>query len=292
MFVQQAPNAQTSAKVIRKAIEVILKSSQSVERRRQQIVAWVKEHGQSQVEDLAVRFATSEVTIRKDLAALSQQGLLIRQFGGAVPVPSVALDTHSSQSITNEAYSSQMASPIIKAIGQCAAGLVKPGNKIVIDCGSTTASVLPYLSDIDDLVVMTNTLSTANYLTQSAKEPTVLMVGGTWDAQSQSFQGAMAEQLVSAYSFDIALIGAAGIDVNRGTTTFNELIGVARAMAKAATKVAVLASSKKLTHKMPNLELSWKNISVLITDEGISEQDKLNIENQGVTVLIAAPSGE
>ena len=43
---------------------------------------------------------------------------------------------------------------------------------------------------------------------------------------------------------------------------------------------------------MPNLELSWKNISVLITDEGISEQDKLNIENQGVTVLIAAPSGE
>jgi DeoR/GlpR family transcriptional regulator of sugar metabolism len=43
---------------------------------------------------------------------------------------------------------------------------------------------------------------------------------------------------------------------------------------------------------MPNLELSWKNISVLITDEGICEQDKLNIENQGVTVLIAAPSGE
>ena len=65
--------------------EVILKSSKSVEQRRQQIVAWVKEHGQSQVEDLAVRFATSEVTIRKDLAALSQQGLLIRQFGGAVP---------------------------------------------------------------------------------------------------------------------------------------------------------------------------------------------------------------
>lgn len=269
-----------------------MKSSKSVEQRRQQIVAWVKEHGHSQVEDLAVRFATSEVTIRKDLAALSQQGLLIRQFGGAVPVPSIASDTLSSQAITNETYPIQTTSPIIKAIGQCAAGLVKPGNKTVIDCGSTTASVLPYLSDIDDLVVMANTLSTANYLTQSAKEPTVLMVGGTWDVQSQSFQGAMAEQLVNAYSFDIAFIGAAGIDVNRGTTTFNELIGVTRAMAKAATKVVVLASSKKLTHKMPNLELSWKNISVLITDEGISEQDKLNIENQGVTVLIAAPSGE
>ena len=41
-----------------------------------------------------------------------------------------------------------------------------------------------------------------------------------------------------------------------------------------------------------NLELGWEQISVLITDDGISNQDKLKIENQGVTVLIAAPSGE
>ena len=57
----------------------------------------------------------------------------------------------------------------------------------------------------------------------------------------------MAEQLVGAYSFDIAFIGAAGIDVTRGTT-FNELIGVTRAMAVAASKVVIVASSKKLTH--------------------------------------------
>ena len=269
-----------------------MKSSKSVEHRRQQIVAWVKAHGQSQVEDLAVRFATSEVTIRKDLAALSQQGLLIRQFGGAVPVPDTGVISDLLEPITSDPFANSTTSPSINAIGQLAASVVKPGSKLVIDCGSTTASVLPHLAKIDDLVVMTNTLSTANYLTQSDKEPTVLMVGGTWDAQSQSFQGAMAEQLVSAYSFDIAFIGAAGIDVNRGTTTFNELIGVTRAMAEAASKVVVLASSKKLTHKMPNLELSWKNISVLITDEGISDEDKFNIENQGVTVLIAAPSGE
>jgi len=157
---------------------------------------------------------------------------------------------------------------------------------------SYNANLLDAEEHLQECLNEAGTLSTANYLTQSEKEPTVLMVGGTWDGQSQSFQGAMAEQLVSAYSFDIAFIGAAGIDVTRGTTTFNELIGVTRAMAVAASKVVIVASSKKLTHKMPNLELSWKNISVLITDEGICEQDKLNIENQGVTVLIAAPSGE
>ena len=139
---------------------------------------------------------------------------------------------------------------------------------------------------------MTNTLSTANFLTQGDKEPTVLMVGGTWDPLSQSFQGSMAEQLVSAYSFDIAFIGAAGIDVERGTTTFNELTGVTRAMANAADKVVVMASAKKLSHKMPNLELGWNQISVLITDENISAQDKTNIENQGVTVIVATQDGE
>ncbi|HBL20417.1 MAG TPA: XRE family transcriptional regulator, partial [Alteromonas mediterranea] len=181
-----------------------MKSSKPVEQRRQQIVAWVKKQGQSQVEDLAVRFATSEVTIRKDLAALSQQGLLIRQFGGAVPVPATASHSDTAQPSINEANANHAISPAINAIGKCAASLIKPGSKLVIDCGSTTASALPHLAQVDDLVVMTNTLSTANYLTQSEKEPTVLMVGGTWDTQSQSFQGAMAEQLVSAYSFDIA----------------------------------------------------------------------------------------
>jgi DeoR/GlpR family transcriptional regulator of sugar metabolism len=260
-----------------------LKSSKSVDDRRQAIVSWINDNGHTQVEALALRFSTSEVTIRKDLAALDAQGLIIRQFGGAVPaIPA------TSTSETLPFPSSGSLSPL----GECAASLVKPGSKLVIDCGSTTSTLLPFLSNISSLVVMTNALATANYLTQCEKEPTVLMTGGTWDAQSQSFQGAMAEQLVSAYSFDLAFIGAAGIDVDRGTTTFNELTGVTRTMAAAASKVVVMASSKKLTHKMPNLELGWNTISVLITDDGISEQDKQRIENQGVAVIVAALNGE
>ena len=246
-------------------------------------MAWINDNGHTQVDTLAAQFATSEVTIRKDLAALNDQGLIIRQFGGAVPAASA---TRSVDLLKKTPSSS------LSHIGQCAASLVKHSSKLVIDCGSTTSSLLPYISTISGLVVMTNALATANYLTQCEKEPTVLMTGGTWDAQSQSFQGAMAEQLVSAYSFDVAFIGAAGIDVDRGTTTFNELTGVTRAMAAAASKVVVMASSKKLTHKMPNLELGWGTISVLITDDGISEQDKQRIENQGVAVIVAALNGE
>ena len=257
---------------------------------------WVNEHGHTRVETLAMQFKASEVTIRKDLSELAAEGSLIRQFGGAVP--STSNTAQSDSNSTKVAFSANafpstlFTSELVNTIGKYAAKLVKSGSKLVIDCGTTTSSILPHLSAINDLVVMTNTLSTANFLTQSDKEPTVLMVGGTWDPLSQSFQGSMAEQLVSAYSFDIAFIGAAGIDVERGTTTFNELTGVTRAMANAADKVVVMASAKKVSHKMPNLELGWNQISVLITDENISAQDKTNIENQGVTVIVATQDGE
>ena len=282
-----------------------MKSSHSVDERRKRIVEWVNDNGHTRVETLASQFNASEVTIRKDLTALAAQGALIRQFGGAVPAASSRTANNNSaemSSVTSTTSlpstsfkteaSSLASSELSNAIGQCAANLVTPGSKLVIDCGSTTSAILPFLSTVDDLVVMTNTLSTANFLTQCDTEPTVLMAGGTWDALSQSFQGAMAEQLVSAYSFDIAFIGAAGIDVERGTTTFNELTGVTRAMANAASKVVVVASAKKLLHKMPNLELGWNKISVLITDNTISDCDKTNIENKGVTVIVATLNGE
>lgn len=282
-----------------------MKSSHSVDERRKRIVEWVDDNGHTRVETLASQFNASEVTIRKDLTALAAQGALIRQFGGAVPAASsrtannnsaAMFSVTSTTSLPSTSFkteaSSLASSELSNAIGQCAANLVTPGSKLVIDCGSTTSAILPFLSTVDDLVVMTNTLSTANYLTQCDTEPTVLMAGGTWDALSQSFQGSMAEQLVSAYSFDIAFIGAAGIDVERGTTTFNELTGVTRAMANAASKVVVMASAKKLLHKMPNLELGLNKISVLITDDTISDSDKTNIENKGVTVIVATLNGE
>ena len=282
-----------------------MKSSHSVDERRKRIVEWVNDNGHTRVETLASQFNASEVTIRKDLTALAAQGALIRQFGGAVPAASSRTANNNSAEMSSVTSTTSLPSTSFKteasllasselsnAIGQCAANLVTPGSKLVIDCGSTTSAILPFLSTVDDLVVMTNTLSTANYLTQCDTEPTVLMAGGTWDALSQSFQGSMAEQLVSAYSFDIAFIGAAGIDVERGTTTFNELTGVTRAMANAASKVVVMASAKKLLHKMPNLELGWNKISVLITDDTISDSDKTNIENKGVTVIVATLNGE
>lgn len=256
----------------------------SLKQRRQGIVDWVNEHGHTSVDALAEMFNTSVVTIRKDVVALAASESLIRQFGGAAPFPLITSKNEETSTVSSSAQQ--------RAIGKMAASQLFNGARIVIDSGSTTATMLPFIRGVNNLVVMTNALNVASHLTKNKDEPTVLMSGGTWDPQSQSFQGAMAEQLVSNYSFDLAFIGAAGIDVNRGTTTLNETFGLSRTMASGAAKVVIMAASSKLAYKMPNLELGWKQVSMLITDSGISKQDKQIIENQGVTVLVATPSGE
>lgn len=248
----------------------------NTQQRRRSIIERLNERGEVAVDELAKHFSTSEVTIRKDLAELENNGLLLRRFGGAVLLP-----TESSE------LSCETVSTRKKAIAALAATLIQDHNRVIIDGGSTTSALLPHLPSKMGLVVMTNSLHVANTLLEGENEPKVLMTGGTWDQQSHSFQGQMAEQMLRAYNFDQAFLGAAGLDIQRGSTTFNELTSLSRTMAEVAKQVVVMAESEKLQRKIPNVELPWSQISVLVTDDGIGADAKQLIEQHGVTVLCA-----
>ncbi len=253
-------------------------AKRNTQQRRHTLLA---EQGELSVDALAKRFETSEVTIRKDLAELERNGLLLRRYGGAVPVPS---------ELVAEPMEAELVSKQKQAIARAAAALIRDHNRLIIDSGSTTAALIPELGSKRGLVVMTNSLEVAAALRELENEPTLLMTGGTWDPHSESFQGQVAEQVLHSYDFDQLFIGAAGIDPARGTTTFNELIGLSRVMAEVAREVIVLAESHKLGRKIPNLELPWANIDVLITDTGMDDEAKAQIEQQGVQVICAQES--
>ena len=248
----------------------------NTQQRRRAIIERLNTHGEVAVDELSSMFQTSEVTIRKDLAELENNGLLLRKFGGAVPLP-----TNSSE------LSSEKLSKRKQAIAREAARLIKDHNRVIIDSGSTTSALLPEITNKLGLVVMTNSLHVANLLLEQENEPKVLMTGGTWDAQSHSFQGQMAEQMLRAYNFDQAFLGAAGLDLEKGSTTFNELTHLSRVMAEVSNQVVVMAESEKLQRKIPNVELPWSAISVLVTDEGIEPSARKTIESYGVEVICA-----
>jgi DeoR/GlpR family transcriptional regulator of sugar metabolism len=232
------------------------------------------------VEALAEHFSTSEVTIRKDLAALESNGLLLRRYGGAVPLPQEMIADPATEKVSLRK----------QALAKAAAELILDHNRIILDSGSTTtAALLPELSGRQGLVVMTNSLSIANALRELENEPTILMTGGTWDPKSEGFQGQLAEQILRSYNFDQFFIGADGLDMERGTTTFNELYSLSRVMAEVAREVIVMAESDKIGRKIHNLELPWSAVQVLVTDSGITPEARQQIEQQGVQVICAAP---
>lgn len=249
----------------------------NTQQRRRAIVERLESNGEVSVDALADSFKTSEVTIRKDLAALEASGLLMRRYGGAIALPQELIRDPSEQEISAQKH----------AIASAAAKLIRDHNRIIIDSGTTTTALLPKLVSKQGLVVMTNSLGVANALRELENEPTLLMTGGTWDARSESFQGQLAEQMLRAFDFDQLFIGADGLDPNRGTTTFNELFNLSRVMADAAREVIVMAESSKIGRKIHNLELPWAQISTLITDDQISPQDQQLIEAQGVNVIRA-----
>lgn len=251
-------------------------SKRNTQQRRHTIITELNELGEVSVEHLAKRFDTSEVTIRKDLAALEKSGLLLRRYGGAVPLPKEIIESKDEHVSKRKI-----------AIAKKASELIKDHNRIIIDSGRTTSSIVDLLNQKKGLVVMTNALSVANKLNELESEPTILMTGGTWDPTSESFQGQVAEQVMRSYDFDQLFIGADGIDIERGTTTFNELIGLSQVMAEVAREVIVLVESEKIGRKIPNLELGWQQIHTLITDQDLSEQIKQALSSQGVKVICA-----
>ncbi|MNZ83451.1 Glucitol operon repressor [compost metagenome] len=134
---------------------------------------------------------------------------------------------------------------------------------------------------------MTNSLEVANALRELENEPVLLMTGGTWDPHSESFQGQVAEQVLRSYDFDQLFIGADGIDLERGTTTFNELLGLSRVMAEVAREVIVMAEADKLGRRMPNLELPWSSIHTLITDARLEPGVREQILARGIKLICA-----
>ena len=252
-------------------------SKRNTPQRRHTILALLAEQGEVSVDALSKAFATSEVTIRKDLAALEKNGLLLRRYGGAVPMPQELIGDGA-----------QPVSAYKQAIARAGVARIREHARIIIDSGTTTAAMIPELGHKPGLVVMTNSLHVARALSELEHEPVLLMTGGTWDPHSESFQGQVAEQVLRSYDFDQLFIGAYGIDLARGTTTFNELLGLSRVMAEVAREVIVMVEADKIGRKIPNLELPWSGIHTLITDERLAPEAREQITARGVNLICAA----
>lgn len=180
------------------------------EERQIRIVQMLNKKSTIQVKDLVDQFDVSESTIRRDLTQLESQGLLIRIHGGAKRM--YHIDSESSIQEKSVMFPEEK-----KLIGQYAASLVSENDVIYLDAGTTTLTVIPYLSQHSQLTVVTNGLAQAESLSQYGIE--TILLGGKLKGRTQAIVGTTALKQLLNYRFNRVFIGINGIDLTYGLTT-------------------------------------------------------------------------
>jgi DeoR family transcriptional regulator, aga operon transcriptional repressor len=211
--------------------------------RRDQMVAAIQERQFLDVGELSRRFGISEVTVRSDLDVLASRGDVHRIRGGAI---SPALPDRERPF---EEMETSFAEEKV-AIGKAAAGLVRDGEALLIDVGTTTAAAARALSarqDLEKVVVFTNGLKTALDLEPGYPRITVVLLGGTLRPLQHSLVDPLATLILDQISAHTLLLGCNGVDVEGGITNINlPEAEIKKRMIAAAGRCVVLADGSKI----------------------------------------------
>ena len=125
-----------------------------------------------------------------------------------------------------------------------------------------------------------------NRIAQAAvKDITLVVCGGTVRHKTRSMHGSIAERSLQDINADLMFVGADGIDAVNGITTFNEGYSISGAMVTAANKVIAVLDSSKFNRRGFNQVLPIEKIDIIITDDAVSEVDKLALQKTRVKLI-------
>jgi DeoR family transcriptional regulator of aga operon len=249
------------------------------EERRRAILEIINREGRVVVKDLARRFSTSHVTIRSDLESLHNKGLAQRTHGGALPLQVGALLDPTLREKENQHPEEK------KRIADASAALVKDGESVVLDSGTTATMVARSLRRFRNLTVITNAVNIAAELAGTAVE--VILTGGTLRENSFSLVGPLAEDTLHRLSADIMFLGVDGFDVRYGLTTPNLLEAkVNRVMMEISRRTVVICDSSKFGRRSLSLIAPPSAIHHVITDNGVAKADLRVLKESRIEVTI------
>lgn len=222
-------------------------------------------HGELEYAWLAEHFGVSEMTARRDVEALEAAGEARRVRGGAISVVSRGYEPSVSER--------ESVGPLAKdRISAAAAGMLRPGDTLFLDSGTTANVFASHLAALDmDLLVVTPNLRAALTLSD-ATNTRVIVTGGLVRRQERSLVGADAERTLQQYNVDTAFVGAAGVHPERGLTDYGlDESAVKRIAIARATRVVVLADHSKLGRISLCEICPSSEIDVLVTDAPVDD---------------------
>ena len=206
------------------------------------ILARLTQDGRVLAADLARYFRTSEDTIRRDLRDLAAAGRCHRVYGGALPLSPAAGPLAHRQRIAPDRK---------RLLGRAAAGLVSPGQVVLIDSGSTNLQVAEHLPREIDLTVVTNAPAVAAALCGRLRGK-VIMLGGEVHPEIGATFGSRAVRDLGQIRADIGFIGACGLAPDIGLTVFDaEEAAFKEQLIAASSRVVAVLTADKLGTSAP-----------------------------------------
>ena len=249
------------------------------EERRRAILETLRHEGRVLVLDLARRFQTSQVTIRKDLEELHATGLIHRTHGGALPAREGALEDPTLRE-KQKLHRKEKA-----RIAEAAAGMVQEGQVVILDSGTTTTEIARSLRRFQSLTVVTNAVNIAAELAGTAID--VILTGGTLRKNSFSLVGPIAEETLHRLNADLLFLGVDGFDVRYGLTTPNlPEASVNRVMVEVSKRAVAVCDSSKFGRRSLSLIVPPSALHQVITDKNIPGPDLRALKKAGVEVTL------
>jgi DeoR/GlpR family transcriptional regulator of sugar metabolism len=256
-------------------------------RQRQEVILdEVRRTGAVQVSELVLRLGVSDMTIRRDLDALSRRGLVEKVYGGATSTVGRSTDEPGFEAKSVRQLAEK------EAIAGHAAALVRPGTAIGLSAGTTTWTLARHLDDVPDLTVVTNSVRVADVLQQRGRtDRTVVLTGGV-RTPSDALVGPVAVQALRSLHLDLVFLGVHGIAPRAGFTTPNlNESETNRALAEAASRLVVVADHSKWATVGISTIVDLDEVDVLITDDGLAEDARRLLSEHVPELVIAEVAG-
>lgn len=226
------------------------------------------------VSALAERFQVSEETIRRDLTALEEEGVLVRKHGGAILANKVLGDpaTHVLQNVFVENK---------EKIAAVCKPFIQPRDCLFFDSSTTAYYVCKEMPDVE-LTVLTNSLSILNLLAPREKI-NLIAVGGSLLKGRDCFTGRSAISFLSLFHVDKAFLSCRSLSMADGITEARESIAeVKQAVVQRANRVFVIADHSKFGKTSFTQICGFDHIHDIVTDRPLSAQWQSFARERGI----------
>ncbi|MCI9516233.1 MAG: DeoR/GlpR transcriptional regulator [Lachnospiraceae bacterium] len=249
-----------------------------IEERLNKIVEIIRINDSARIEELAETLEVSRDTVRRDLIRLENEGVIKRTHGGAV-----LNDNRASIVFYDERKNQKLESK--KAMGRCAAKLIKKDASVIFDASTTVEEVISFL-DKKHIFAVTNSLTAATELTQ-LNDCTIAVLPGRLDHNHLYVTGSDTVQKLNQYNVDYLLLGVYAMD-SGGIYTCSESEGAVKAkmLASARKKIAMADSSKFDTTGLIRI-CTLQDVDILVTDKFPEGRLLEAMQKAGVEIIVA-----